>query len=158
MLFRSVTQTTLSLDDTRDVIEALRARFPGIQGPELDDICYATQNRQNAVRESAAELDLLLVVGARNSSNSNRLKEVGEQTGLPSYLIQSAADLDPRWLAPGARVGLTAGASAPEDLVQGVVERLRELGCGAVSELEGVDEKTVFALPTSVETGPFERT
>ncbi len=144
-----VTQTTLSLDDTREVIEALKKRFPNIKGPELDDICYATQNRQNAVRQLASQVDMLLVVGARNSSNSNRLREVGEMSGLPSYLIESAEDLDSSWFGPQVRVGITAGASAPELLVKQVVEKLRELGVGSVTEMAGEREDTVFALPSA---------
>ncbi len=145
-----VTQTTLSLDDTRDVLDALKRRFPRIRGPGLDDICYATQNRQNAVREMAKSVKLLLVVGARNSSNSNRLREVGEQAGVTSHLIESASDLNPQWVRPGLRVGVTAGASAPELLVQQVVERLKTLGCDEVVELDGEREGTVFALPEAV--------
>ena len=142
-----VTQTTLSLDDTRDVIDALKRRFPSIRGPELDDICYATQNRQTAVRRMAGDVDLLLVVGARNSSNSNRLREVGEQSGVRSFLIESARDLDPAWFEGSPRVGVTAGASAPEVLVTQVVDRLRELGVASIEELPGDPETTVFPLP-----------
>ncbi|HSN70018.1 MAG TPA: 4-hydroxy-3-methylbut-2-enyl diphosphate reductase, partial [Steroidobacteraceae bacterium] len=123
-----VTQTTLSVDDTRGLIEALRKRFPAIEGPDVDDICYATQNRQNAVREMAGDVDLVLVVGARNSSNSNRLKEVAVQLGVHGYLIEDAGEIDPRWLVGVARVGITAGASAPEYLVDGVLSRLAALG------------------------------
>ncbi|MEQ1895424.1 MAG: 4-hydroxy-3-methylbut-2-enyl diphosphate reductase, partial [Planctomycetota bacterium] len=123
-----VTQTTLSVDDTRDVIEALKRRFPSIKGPELADICYATQNRQNAVKELTDRIELLLVVGSPNSSNSNRLRELGTRRGVASYLIDSEADLDPAWFRPGMEIGLTAGASAPEALVQRVLARLRELG------------------------------
>src|SRR5262249_26250015 len=137
-----VTQTTLGIDDTREVIEALKRRFPKIRGPELDDICYATQNRQNAVRRLVGQVDLLLVVGARNSSNSNRLREVGEQSGIVSFLIESAESLDPAWLADSTRVGVTAGASAPEYLVEQVVERLRELGLESVVEMDGEKERT----------------
>jgi 4-hydroxy-3-methylbut-2-enyl diphosphate reductase len=143
-----VTQTTLSLDDTSEVIGALKRRFPNIQGPELDDICYATQNRQNAVRQLAGEVDMLLVVGARNSSNSNRLREVGAMSGLESRLIESAEDLDAAWFGPGVRVGITAGASAPELLVEQVVEKLRGLGVQSVTEMDGEREDTVFALPS----------
>jgi 4-hydroxy-3-methylbut-2-enyl diphosphate reductase len=145
-----VTQTTLSLDDTREIIEELKRRFPGIEGPELDDICYATQNRQNAVRALAREVDLLLVVGARNSSNSNRLREVGEQCGLEAYLIQDESDLDPRWLDGIRRVGVTAGASAPEVLVERVCARLRDLGATSIRTLEGVREQVIFKLPTEL--------
>lgn len=142
-----VTQTTLSLDDTREVVAALRARFPKIQGPGLNDICYATQNRQNAVRELARRVDVLLVVGARNSSNSNRLREVGEQVGLCSYLVQTEHDLDPAWFIACRRVGVTAGASAPEVLVHRVLDRLRAFGAESVTELDGVKESTRFRLP-----------
>jgi 4-hydroxy-3-methylbut-2-enyl diphosphate reductase len=145
-----VTQTTLSLDDTREIIEELKRRFPGIQGPELDDICYATQNRQNAVRALAREVDLLLVVGARNSSNSNRLREVGQQWGLAAYLIQDEGELDPCWLEGVRRVGVTAGASAPEVLVQRLCDRLRDLGATSIRTLDGVREQVVFKLPVEV--------
>jgi 4-hydroxy-3-methylbut-2-enyl diphosphate reductase len=148
-----VTQTTLSVDDTREVIDALRARFPTIQGPQLEDICYATQNRQNAVKEMGDGIDLLLVVGSTNSSNSNRLCELGRRRGIPSYLIDSDEDLDPSWLEPGMRVGLTAGASAPESLVQRVIARLRELGAGDVSEMDGEPESVVFSLPPELREG-----
>jgi 4-hydroxy-3-methylbut-2-enyl diphosphate reductase len=141
------TQTTLSVDDTRGVIEALRERFPTIVGPRKDDICYATQNRQDAVRRLAAECDLLLVVGSVNSSNSNRLRELAEKQGVPAYLIDGAEHIDPAWLAGRERIGLTAGASAPELLVQGVVDRLRELGASGVRQLEGEPENVIFALP-----------
>jgi 4-hydroxy-3-methylbut-2-enyl diphosphate reductase len=144
-----VTQTTLSLDDTREVIAALKRRFPAIEGPNLDDICYATQNRQNAVKRLAAEVDLLLVVGARNSSNSNRLRETGAQFGVPAYLIQDETEIDEHWLAAVNRVGVTAGASAPEVLLQRVLSRLRELGVTAIRELEGIRETTAFRLPNS---------
>lgn len=142
-----VTQTTLSLDDTREVVAALKARFPEIQGPGLNDICYATQNRQNAVRELARQVDVLLVVGARNSSNSNRLREVGEHFGIRSYLVQTADDLEPGWFSQCERVGVTAGASAPEVLVQQVLDRLHALGADSFIELAGVKEATRFRLP-----------
>jgi 4-hydroxy-3-methylbut-2-en-1-yl diphosphate reductase len=145
-----VTQTTLSLDDTREVVEALRRRFPSIRGPGLDDICYATQNRQNAVRALSAAADVLLVVGARNSSNSNRLREVGAQHGVPSYLIEGAGDIDPAWLAAEANVAITAGASTPEVLVEDVIERLRNLGVRTVSTIDGVHETTTFRLPAEL--------
>ncbi len=152
-----VTQTTLSVDDTRDVIEALRRRFPRIRGPELADICYATQNRQNAVKALGDRIDLLLVVGSKNSSNSNRLRELGERRGVPSHLIDSEQDLEPGWFRPGLRVGLTAGASAPESLVQRVLERLRELGVDRVSEMEGEREAVVFHLPQELRAGEVAR-
>ena len=142
-----VTQTTLSVDDTRDVIAALERRFPGIRGPALKDICYATQSRQNAVKAMADQLDLLLVVGSSNSSNSNRLRELGERKGIPSHLIDSGDDLDPSWFRPGLRVGVTAGASAPETLVQDVLCRLQELGAAEVVESDGEPESVVFKLP-----------
>src|SRR5688572_28846632 len=141
------TQTTLSVDDTRSIIQALRARFPAIQGPKNDDICYATQNRQDAVRELTRECDLVLVVGSPNSSNSNRLRELAERDGVEAYLIDGAAEIDPDWVAGRRHIGVTAGASAPDVLVQGVLARLRELGAGAVRELSGEPESMVFALP-----------
>lgn len=145
-----VTQTTLSVDDTRDIIAALRQRFPTIQGPVLDGICYATQNRQNAVRRLARDVDLVLVVGARNSSNSNRLREVAEQAGVAAHLVQDADELQPFWFTPGMTVGLTAGASAPEVLVQQVLTRLRNLGNVQVTEMESERETTTFRLPATL--------
>ena len=142
-----VTQTTLSVDETRDIIAALRARFPLIEGPRRDDICYATQNRQDAVRRLAATCDLLLVLGSPNSSNSNRLRELAEKQGIPAHLIDGAQDIRAEWLAGRERIGVTAGASAPESLVQGVVARLREAGANSVRELDGEPEDMVFALP-----------
>ena len=142
-----VTQTTLSVDDTRDVIEVLQRRFPSIRGPQLKDICYATQNRQNAVRELLQDVQLLLVVGSRNSSNSNRLREMGERAGVPAHLVDGPEDVRPEWVAGVERVGLTAGASAPEELVREVLDRLRELGVQRVSELQGEPENTVFKMP-----------
>jgi 4-hydroxy-3-methylbut-2-enyl diphosphate reductase len=142
-----VTQTTLSVDDTRDVIEALKNRFPAIVGPDVRDICYATQNRQQAVRELARDVDVLLVVGARNSSNSNRLREIGTQMGVPSHLIDDANGLDAAWIEGAGAVGITAGASAPEELVQEVIRRLRDFGDVVVEELTGVEEKVQFKLP-----------
>lgn len=141
------TQTTLSVDETRDVIAVLKARFPALQGPRHDDICYATQNRQDAVRELAAECDLVLVVGSINSSNSNRLRELAEKQGASAYLVDGAENIDPAWLEGKHAIGVTAGASAPEVLVQGVVARLRSLAGGAVRELHGEPENMVFALP-----------
>jgi 4-hydroxy-3-methylbut-2-enyl diphosphate reductase len=145
-----VTQTTLSLDDTRQVIDALKERWYNIQGPELSDICYATQSRQNAVRQLAKDIDLLLVVGARNSSNSNRLREVGEQSGLPAYLIEDIDDLNPAWFGEKTRVGITAGTSAPEAMVQKVLGRLHTYGLSMVSEMEGKRENMHFRLPDSL--------
>ncbi|KAF1696088.1 4-hydroxy-3-methylbut-2-enyl diphosphate reductase [Pseudoxanthomonas koreensis] len=141
------TQTTLSVDDTRGIIEALQARFPAIQGPRHDDICYATQNRQDAVRELAGRCDLVLVVGSPNSSNSNRLAELARREGVESYLIDGAHEIDPEWVRGKRHIGLTAGASAPQVLVDGVIARLRELGAAGVSELDGEPESMVFALP-----------
>jgi 4-hydroxy-3-methylbut-2-enyl diphosphate reductase len=141
------TQTTLSVDEARDVITALRARYPAIEGPRHDDICYATQNRQDAVRDLAARCDLVLVIGSVNSSNSNRLRELAERSGVPAHLIDRAADIDPAWLEGRPRVGVTAGASAPESLVREVVERLQAEGASSVRELEGKPEDMVFALP-----------
>ncbi|MEZ5593060.1 MAG: 4-hydroxy-3-methylbut-2-enyl diphosphate reductase [Gammaproteobacteria bacterium] len=142
-----VTQTTLSMDDTARVIDTLRARFPAIQGPRKDDICYATQNRQDAVRSLAQNCDLLLVVGSRNSSNSNRLRELAEKEGIAAYLIDSAEDINPDWLQNINNIGVTAGASAPEQLVQRVVERLQQLGASGPLEQQGRRETIVFALP-----------
>ena len=141
------TQTTLSVDDTRAIIEALKARFPAIQGPRNDDICYATQNRQDAVRELARQCDLVLVVGSPNSSNSNRLRELAEREGVEAYLIDGAIEIDPRWVAGRHHIGVTAGASAPDVLVRGVVERLQQLGAQVVREIDGEPEDMVFALP-----------
>ncbi|MDO5505963.1 MAG: 4-hydroxy-3-methylbut-2-enyl diphosphate reductase [Pseudoxanthomonas suwonensis] len=141
------TQTTLSVDDTREIIAALRRRFPAIQGPRNDDICYATQNRQDAVRELAAECDLVLVVGSPNSSNSNRLRELAEREGVDAHLIDGADEIDPAWVAGRSCIGVTAGASAPDILVRGVLARLRELGAAGVRELDGLPENMVFALP-----------
>lgn len=142
-----VTQTTLSVDDTRAIIEALEQRFPDIIGPRRDDICYATQNRQDAVRRAASECDVLLVVGSANSSNSNRLRELAEKSGVPAYLIDGAQDIDRAWLAGAETVGVTAGASAPESLVQAVVDQLQQWGAGAARPLESEPERITFALP-----------
>src|SRR5271156_3450969 len=135
-----ITQTTLSVDDTRGIIAALKARFPEIVGPDVRDICYATQNRQQAVRDLAQKVDIILVVGSRNSSNSNRLREIGEELGKPSYLIDDADALRAEWFDGIASVGLTAGASAPETLVQGVIDGLRRFGTVEVATLDGVAE------------------
>ena len=142
-----VTQTTLSVDETRDVIEALKERFPTIIGPDVKDICYATQNRQQAVRNLAEHVDLLLVVGATNSSNSNRLREIGNELGVPSYLIDDADNLDPAWLKNVNIVGVTAGASAPEELVQEVITRLGDFAEVRLTKLDGVEENITFKLP-----------
>ena len=142
-----VTQTTLSVDETRDVIEALKARFPNIIGPDVKDICYATQNRQQAVRDLSEHVDLLLVVGATNSSNSNRLREIGSELGIPSYLIDDAENFDPSWLDGVNIVGVSAGASAPEELIQEVIERLSEFCDVKLKKLDGVEENITFKLP-----------
>ncbi|MFO1433633.1 MAG: 4-hydroxy-3-methylbut-2-enyl diphosphate reductase [Candidatus Competibacteraceae bacterium] len=142
-----VTQTTLSMDDTASIIQALRERFSEISGPKKDDICYATQNRQDAVRELARQCDLLLVIGSRNSSNSNRLREVAEKEGTLAYLIDGPDDIDLAWLEARDTIGVTAGASAPEVLVRQVVDRLRKLGAATVIESQGKQESVVFALP-----------
>ena len=141
------TQTTLSIDDTKAVIEALRVKFPAIIGPRHDDICYATQNRQDAVRRLGQQCDLVLVVGSPNSSNSNRLRELAEKQGVPAHLIDGAEDIDRAWLDGKSRIGVTAGASAPEGLVQGVVSKLREWGAEDSLELDGDAENVTFALP-----------
>ena len=142
-----VTQTTLSVDDTQGVIAALKRKFPAIVGPKHDDICYATQNRQDAVRALALNADLMLVVGSVNSSNSNRLRELAEKQGVPAYLIDGAEDIRPEWLVDAERVAVTAGASAPESLVEGVIEQLCQQTSATVSEIEGVPENMEFALP-----------
>jgi 4-hydroxy-3-methylbut-2-enyl diphosphate reductase len=142
-----VTQTTLSVDDTRGVIAALQARFKDLQGPDVADICYATQHRQSGVRQLCDAVDLLLVVGSRNSSNSNRLREIGIEKGIPSYLIADGKELDPAWLAGVSTIGLTAGASAPEELVFDVIEALRRHGPVEVEEMDGVRETLEFRLP-----------
>jgi 4-hydroxy-3-methylbut-2-enyl diphosphate reductase len=141
-----ITQTTLSVDDTRHIIEALTSRFTDVIGPDTRDICYATQNRQAAVRDLIKVVDVLLVVGARNSSNSNRLRDVGEEAGVPSYLVNDGSEVDPNWLAGVERVGLTAGASAPEVLIDSVIEALRRLGPLEVSVLDGTEENITFNL------------
>ncbi|WDE10720.1 4-hydroxy-3-methylbut-2-enyl diphosphate reductase [Thalassomonas haliotis] len=143
-------QTTLSVDDTSDVIDALQARFPAIKGPRKDDICYATQNRQDAVRSIAGQVDLLLVVGAKNSSNSNRLRELADKMGTTSYLIDTADDIDVNWLSSAAKVGVTAGASAPDILVQQVINALKGYGGHEVIEHPGREENIVFAVPAEL--------
>ena len=142
-----VTQTTLSVDDAAVIVDALKARFPAIVGPKKDDICYATQNRQDAVKFMAPQVDLVLVVGSRNSSNSNRLREVAELRGVPAHLVDNAEAIDPAWLDGARRVGVTAGASAPEVLVTAVIERIKALGARSVRTLEGADENVFFPLP-----------
>ena len=142
-----VTQTTLSMDDTSKVIDALRKKFPTIEGPRKDDICYATQNRQDAVKQLALEADVVLVVGSPTSSNSNRLRELAERCGCKAYLIDGAEDVQQQWIAEAGAVGVTAGASAPEVLVSGVIDKLVELGAKPPKELDGVTETISFSLP-----------
>ncbi|AUN95619.1 4-hydroxy-3-methylbut-2-enyl diphosphate reductase [Pseudazoarcus pumilus] len=146
-----VTQTTLSIDDAAAIVTALRERFPDIQGPRKDDICYATQNRQDAVRALAGQVDAVIVVGSPNSSNSNRLREVAALRGIPAWLVDDADAIDPDWIADKSRIGVTAGASAPEVLVDSVIARIRELGGNSVRTLEGVPEKVVFPLPRALQ-------
>ena len=148
-----VTQTTLSVDDTLRIVAALKKRFPRIVGPRKDDICYATQNRQDAVKRLARQCPVVIVVGSPNSSNSNRLREVAESYGARAYLVDAADQVDPAWVAGQPRVGVTAGASAPELLVQQVVTRLRALGADHVVELEGIEESVTFPLPRSLFPG-----
>lgn len=145
-----VTQTTLSVDDTRGIIAALEARFPDIAGPDINDICYATQSRQTAVRELSRLVDVILVVGAKNSSNSNRLREIGAEAGVPSYLLADGGELDPAWVRNARIVGLTAGASAPEAMVEDVIETLRRLRPVEVSTLPGPEENVEFRLPVEL--------
>ena len=149
-----VTQTTLSVDDARAIVASLKARFPAIRGPKKDDICYATQNRQDAVKFMAPQCDVVIVVGSPNSSNSNRLREVAEHIGAEAYMVNSAADLRPEWIAGKRRVGVTAGASAPEVLVSELVERLKALGAQSVRPLEGITESVVFTLPRELASKP----
>ena len=145
-----VTQTTLSVDDAARMVDALRARFPSIRGPKKDDICYATQNRQDAVKKLAADCDLVIVVGSPNSSNSNRLREVARNMGLPAYMVDNAGQLEADWFAGKSRIGVTAGASAPEVLVEGVIARLKELGASNVMPLVGIEENVNFPLPKAL--------
>jgi 4-hydroxy-3-methylbut-2-enyl diphosphate reductase len=145
-----VTQTTLSMDDAARIVAALKARFPGIHGPKKDDICYATQNRQDAVKFMAPRCDVVIVVGSPNSSNSNRLREVAENLGRRAYLVDSADEIKEEWLAGAKTVGVTAGASAPEVLVQEVVAALQRRGAARVRELEGIEENVTFPLPKSI--------
>lgn len=145
-----VTQTTLSMDDTKDVIEALQKRFPAIQGPRKDDICYATQNRQDAVRNVADDVDLFLVVGSKNSSNSNRLRELAQKKGTQAYLVDNSEDIDAVWFDGVAKVAVTAGASAPEVLVQQVIDAVAKLAPSVITEVEGRKEDTVFAVPAEL--------
>ena len=145
-----VTQTTLSVDDTRGVIEALQLHFTDVTGPDVADICYATQNRQTAVRDLARVSDLLIVVGAQNSSNSRRLREIGDEMGVPSYLVDDGTGIDPAWLEGAATIGLTAGASAPEELVESVIQALRRYREVRVSQLDGVEENIKFSMPAAI--------
>ena len=147
-----VTQTTLSVDECRDIVEALNRRFPGIKGPHQEDICYATQNRQNAVKELSRLVDVILVIGSPNSSNSNRLRELAERFGIPSYLIDSSADINPDWVKNAHAVGISAGASAPEVLVADVVEYLKRFGASEVEELTVIEEDVEFSLPKELVT------
>ncbi|MEA3192443.1 MAG: 4-hydroxy-3-methylbut-2-en-yl diphosphate reductase [Betaproteobacteria bacterium] len=149
-----VTQTTLSVDDAAAIVAALKARFPRIVGPKKDDICYATQNRQDAVKFMAPQCDVVIVVGSPNSSNSNRLREVSENMGVPAYLVDSAADLRPEWIAGMRRIGVTAGASAPEVLVNELIARLKALGAQSVRPLTGITESVVFSLPRELARSP----
>ncbi len=151
-----VTQTTLSMDDTARIIDILRQRFPDIQGPRKDDICYATQNRQDAVKRLAFDNDLVLVVGSPNSSNSNRLKELAERLGAQSYLIDGPEQIEPRWVDEASAIAVTAGASAPENVVQAVCDRLRELGADHIGQETGVDESVQFSLPKELKLHPVD--
>jgi 4-hydroxy-3-methylbut-2-enyl diphosphate reductase len=154
-----VTQTTLSVDETRGIIAALQRRFTNIVGPNIKDICYATQNRQTAVRELCKVADVVLVVGATNSSNSNRLREIGDEVGVPSYLLADGSELDPEWVRGARTIGLTAGASAPESMVEDVIEALRRIGPVDVSILDGIEENIQFRLPSElieIKAVPFE--
>jgi 4-hydroxy-3-methylbut-2-enyl diphosphate reductase len=148
-----ITQTTLSVDDTKDIIAALKARFTDIQGPDIRDICYATQNRQSAVRDLSKIVDVILVVGAANSSNSNRLREIGTEAGVASYLVADGGEVNPDWLKEARTVGITAGASAPEVLVDEVIEALRRIGPVSVSVLPGREENIEFRLPAALAAG-----
>ncbi|MFN3789825.1 4-hydroxy-3-methylbut-2-enyl diphosphate reductase [Massilia sp.] len=150
-LLAYVSQTTLSVDDTAEIIAALKARFPNIIEPKKGDICYATTNRQEAVKFMAPQVEVVVVVGSPNSSNSNRLREVAEKMGTPAYMVDNASKIDPQWIAGKKRIGVTAGASAPEVLVQAVIDRLKELGAASVRALEGVEENVVFPLPKGLD-------
>ncbi|MCO4861426.1 4-hydroxy-3-methylbut-2-enyl diphosphate reductase [Cupriavidus sp. WGlv3] len=142
-----VTQTTLSVDETREIVAALKARFPEVREPKKQDICYATQNRQDAVKFMAPQVEVVIVVGSPNSSNSNRLRELAERLGVPAYMVDAPEQVRPEWVAGKRRIGLTAGASAPEALAQSIVERLRELGARQVRPLDGIEENMAFPLP-----------
>ena len=153
-----VSQTTLSVDDTAEVIEALKARFPNIIEPKKGDICYATTNRQEAVKFMAPLVEVVIVVGSPNSSNSNRLREVAQKMGTPAYMIDGASQIDPLWIAGKLRIGVTAGASAPEILVDAVIARLKELGARSVRVLDGVEEHVTFPLPKGLDGNPVPGT
>ncbi|MBC7686313.1 MAG: 4-hydroxy-3-methylbut-2-enyl diphosphate reductase [Bdellovibrionales bacterium] len=146
-----VSQTTLSVDDTADIIAAIKARYPNVTEPKKGDICYATTNRQEAVKFMAPQVEVVIVVGSPNSSNSNRLREVAEKKGTPAYMVDNASQIDPQWLVGKQRIGVTAGASAPEVLVQAVIDRLKELGARSVRALEGVEEHVTFPLPKGLD-------
>ena len=148
-----VSQTTLSVDDTADIIEAIKAKYPNVIEPKKGDICYATTNRQEAVKFMAPQVEVVIVVGSPNSSNSNRLREVAEKMGTPAYMVDNASQIDPQWLIGKLRIGVTAGASAPEVLVQAVIDRLKELGVRSVRALEGVEEHVTFPLPKGLDGG-----
>jgi 4-hydroxy-3-methylbut-2-enyl diphosphate reductase len=152
-----VTQTTLSVDDAHAIVAALKARFPAVRGPKRDDICYATQNRQDAVKFMAPRCDVVIVVGSPNSSNSNRLREVAQNMGAAAYMVESAEQLEPEWIAGKRRVGVTAGASAPEVLVNQLIERLKQMGAGNVQQLDGITESVVFTLPRELAAGRKKR-
>ena len=151
-----VSQTTLSVDDTADIIEAIKARYPAVIEPKKGDICYATTNRQEAVKFMAPQVEVVIVVGSPNSSNSNRLREVAEKKGTPAYMVDNASQIDPQWLVGKLRIGVTAGASAPEVLVQAVIDRLKELGARSVRALEGVEEHVTFPLPKGLDGAKSE--
>jgi len=153
-LLAVVTQTTLSVDDAAEIMAAIKARFPQVRQPKQQDICYATQNRQDAVKLMSAEVDVVLVVGSPTSSNSNRLAEVARKRGVPAYMVDNAGELQPEWLQGKARVGLTAGASAPEVLVQAVIDRIRSLGAVSVRRMDGIQETVKFPLPKGLKTVP----
>jgi 4-hydroxy-3-methylbut-2-enyl diphosphate reductase len=152
-LLAYVSQTTLSVDDTAEIIAALKRRFPNIIEPKKGDICYATTNRQEAVKFMAPQVEVVIVVGSPNSSNSNRLREVAEKKGTPAYMVDNATKIDPQWIVGKKRIGVTAGASAPEVLVQAVIDRLKELGAASVRPLEGVEENVTFPLPKGLDAG-----
>ena len=154
MCIRDRSQTTLSVDDTHEIIERLKQRFPDIAAPRKDDICYATQNRQDAVKTLCRDADLLLVVGAQNSSNSNRLRELGERAGIPSYLITDAGAIKSEWLSDRTKIGVTAGASAPEELVQQVISHLKSCGADYVNEVAGAVESVSFSIPKTLRRMP----